>query len=222
MGLPQFKNKTPNKSKLLAYGFKECGEGFIFSTEILEGQFVLKVKVELDGGVSTELTDTVTGEPYTLHLVEGAGGSFVGSVRAEFNAVLDNIARQCFDTRIFKEKYTYLIIDYVREKYGDELEHMWERSPENAVWRRKDNKKWYGAVLTVAKNKLGLDGSEVVEVLDLRMDSQKVVLFVDGKTHFAGYHMNKRHWITVCLDGSVPIEEIYALIDDSYILAKKK
>lgn len=222
MVFTQFKHKTPNKTKLLSYGFEERGEELIFNTQILEGQFALTVKVNLGGEVLTELTDTATDEPYTLHLVEGAGGSFVGSVRAEFNGVLEDIAKTCFDTQIFKEEQTHLIIDYVREKYGDEPEYLWERFPENAVWRRKDNKKWYGAVLTVARNKLGLDGGQIAEVLDLRMDSQKIPQFVDGKTHFAGYHMNKTHWITVCLDGSVPIEEIYSLIDDSYVLAKKK
>ena len=33
-----------------------------------------------------------------------------------------------------------------------------------------------------------------------------------------GYHMNKRHWNTVILDGSIPQTEILAMIDDSYAL----
>ena len=31
-----------------------------------------------------------------------------------------------------------------------------------------------------------------------------------------GYHLNKRHWNTVVLDGSVPAEELAELIDHSY------
>ena len=38
--------------------------------------------------------------------------------------------------------------------YCDELEFLWQKFPDNAVWRRKDNKKWYGALLTVSKEKL--------------------------------------------------------------------
>ena len=34
----------------------------------------------------------------------------------------------------------------------------------------------------------------------------------------AGYHLNKRHWNTVTLDGSVPGDELGAWIDDSYEL----
>jgi len=34
----------------------------------------------------------------------------------------------------------------------------------------------------------------------------------------AGYHMNKEHWNTIVLDGSVPEAEILAWIDESYDL----
>ncbi|TMR10876.1 MmcQ/YjbR family DNA-binding protein [Nonomuraea turkmeniaca] len=33
-----------------------------------------------------------------------------------------------------------------------------------------------------------------------------------------GYHLNKRHWNTVALDGSVPDEELLELIEHSYEL----
>ena len=37
-----------------------------------------------------------------------------------------------------------------------------------------------------------------------------------------GYHMNKRHWNTVKIDGAVPDELIYSWIDDSYDLIVQK
>jgi len=33
-----------------------------------------------------------------------------------------------------------------------------------------------------------------------------------------GYHMNKKHWNTIVLDGSIPDEEIFAMTSDSYDL----
>ena len=33
-----------------------------------------------------------------------------------------------------------------------------------------------------------------------------------------GYHMNKRHWNTIVLDGSIPDAELCAMIDESYAL----
>ncbi len=33
-----------------------------------------------------------------------------------------------------------------------------------------------------------------------------------------GYHMNKKHWNTVTIDGSIPDKEIFAMIDHSFEL----
>jgi predicted DNA-binding protein (MmcQ/YjbR family) len=39
-----------------------------------------------------------------------------------------------------------------------------------------------------------------------------------------GYHMNKKHWNTVTLDGSIPPQELRRMIDHSYeqVLARTK
>jgi predicted DNA-binding protein (MmcQ/YjbR family) len=36
-----------------------------------------------------------------------------------------------------------------------------------------------------------------------------------------GYHMNKQHWNTITLDGSIPDDEILAMVDHSYELVVK-
>jgi predicted DNA-binding protein (MmcQ/YjbR family) len=45
------------------------------------------------------------------------------------------------------------------------------------------------------------------------------------ETHAAvlpGYHLNKRHWNTVIIDGSLPDEAIHGMIEDSYDLVVSK
>lgn len=37
-----------------------------------------------------------------------------------------------------------------------------------------------------------------------------------------GYHMNKKHWNTVIVDGSIPREELKEFIKDSYTLVAPK
>ncbi|PZP52049.1 MAG: MmcQ-like protein [Pseudopedobacter saltans] len=37
-----------------------------------------------------------------------------------------------------------------------------------------------------------------------------------------GYHMNKKHWNTIVLDGSLPRKLLKEMIDDSYDLVKPK
>lgn len=36
-----------------------------------------------------------------------------------------------------------------------------------------------------------------------------------------GYHLHKKHWNTVTLDGSIPDDEIRSMIDDSYDLVAR-
>jgi predicted DNA-binding protein (MmcQ/YjbR family) len=112
------------------------------------------------------------------------------------------------------------VIQYARDSYGDELEFLWQRFSDNAILRRKDTNKWYAALLVLSKRKLGLNPDETIDILDLRMNPEDAEIVLDGCKYFPGYHMNKKHWFTICLDGSVPLEEIYQRIDASYALSK--
>ena len=213
-----FQYKKPNFQKLAKFGFTQSGDTYFYAVEILDGQFELRVNISADE-VKTELIDLACDEPYTLHLVEEASGAFVGAVRAEYERVLTEISEKCFEREVFKSEYAKRLIEYVREQYGDEPEYLWEKFPENAVWRRKDNKKWYGAILSTDGKKFGREG--IAEILDLRMETEKLENIVDDKNYFRGWHMNKKHWFTVILDGSVPIEEIFRFLDESYLLSNK-
>ena len=55
--------------------------------------------------------------------------------------------------------------------------------------------------------------------ISLKCDPMEALFLRDMYTAVTpGYHLNKRHWNTVTLDGSVPETELRRLIDDSYIL----
>ncbi|MDE5601596.1 MAG: MmcQ/YjbR family DNA-binding protein [Clostridia bacterium] len=215
-----YKNKKANFDKLIKYGFTLADNAYVLQRDMMDGQFSLRVKVT-DTDIETEVLDLATNEPYTLFLVSEAVGSFVGAIRTEYQEIMLDIAERCFDDYIFKSEYTQSVINYVTDKYGDSLEFLWEKFTDNAVWRRKDNQKWYAAILTVKKDRLGFGSDEKIEVIDLRYNADKIDELVDNVKIFRGYHMNKKHWITICLDGSVELSEIYALIDNSYLLAKK-
>ncbi len=217
-----FKKVCVNLEKLKSYGFTESEKGFSYSVPICEGQFNFLVTVSREGEVSAKVIDAISSDEYFLHLVENSTGEFVGKVRAEYERVLIDVRDKCFDTEIFKCGQTQLVIDYVRECYGDEPEYLWEKFPTDAVWRRKDNKKWYGIIMTVKRNKLGLSGDDDAEILDLRISPDEIEKVVDDTHFFRGYHMNKKSWFTICLNEGVPTETITDFIDASYCLALKK
>lgn len=59
--------------------------------------------------------------------------------------------------------------------------------------------------------------------INLKCDPEEAqILRRMHKSIIPGYHMNKEHWNTVILDGSLPDELIYKLIDDSYDLVVKE
>lgn len=216
-----FKNKKLIRIKLKEFGFKKNGNKFLYQENIMNGEFMVKIEISEPNNVKTQTLETETGDLYTLHLTD-SDGTFVGKVREEYNNLLHKIALNCFENTVFKFKDTYKVIDYVKKKYGDDVEYLWEKFPENAIARRKDNSKWYLALLTVGKNRLGFDSEELVEVIDLRVDKDVLPELIKQDNIFPGYHMNKKHWISILLDGSVDIKKIYEFIDQSYILAKNK
>ena len=59
--------------------------------------------------------------------------------------------------------------------------------------------------------------------LNLKCDPDEAVMLRDiFPSIIAGYHMNKRHWNTVILDGSVPLGEIERMTDNSFLLVVDK
>lgn len=216
-----FKNRKLNIQKLLAFGFEETDNGYTYNCDLICGQMKLTVAVSQDKRTYTEVIDNSSGEEYVLHRVPSASGAFVGKVKTEYESILEEISSKCFEPDVFKSEQSKAVIAYVRKSYGDELEFLWQKFPDNAVVRRKDNKKWYAAILTVSRRKLGFDSDEKVEILDLRMTPEDIQMMIDGVKYFSGYHMNKKHWITVCLDGTMPFAEISRRIDESYNLAVK-
>jgi len=109
---------------------------------------------------------------------------------------------------------------FIEEQYGAEPEYLWAKYPEYAVFRRQDNRKWFAVLMNVPKKKLGLEGEEVVEILDLKCDPKLIGALRKNQGFLPAYHMSKENWITVLLDGSVSMEELEPLLDMSYGLAK--
>lgn len=97
-----------------------------------------------------------------------------------------------------------------------EMEDSYEDYPFDevtAVMRHKTNKKMFALVGT-------LDGRLYVNLKSIPAKAD----FLRKVYHdiIPGYHMNKTHWNTIYIDGDVPIEEIKAMIADSYDLIKPK
>ncbi|HSW54946.1 MAG TPA: MmcQ/YjbR family DNA-binding protein [Ignavibacteriaceae bacterium] len=55
--------------------------------------------------------------------------------------------------------------------------------------------------------------------INLKCDPEKAIEIREGyEAVQPGYHMNKKHWNTISIDGSVPAKKIFEWIDNSYRL----
>ena len=74
--------------------------------------------------------------------------------------------------------------------------------------------------MMIDKSKLGLSEHGNIEIIDLKDKPESVEKRLDNQKYFEAYHMNKKHWFTVCLDGSLSDDELFHLIDLSYVITK--
>ena len=85
------------------------------------------------------------------------------------------------------------------------------------MFRHKDNRKWYGLVMDIPRSRLGLSGEAIVDVLNVKLGDpllRDLLIRQDG--YFPGYHISRGNWVSILLNGSVPIEDICRQIDNSY------
>lgn len=212
------------KEKLIKFGFKEdiSSDVSLFTIRIFNENkdFFLEVKVTDYRSLEAKLYDAVTEEEYTLHLNPKAQGKFVGELRSFYISALDGIVKGCSDNEPFKTHQAKEIRKFIKEEYGTELEFLWDDSPDCAIMRREDNGKWYGAILTCKRKTLSGSGEGKVEVLNLKAKPEVVDKLIKRNGFFRAYHMNKKLWFSVMLDGGVDFEEIKGLIKESFVLIK--
>ncbi len=111
------------------------------------------------------------------------------------------------------------VFEFIADCFCDAPEYLFMDS-DTAVFRKGAKKKWYAVVMVISKRKLNINSDEKVEVLNVKLDPNDIALLIDHKGYFPAYHMNKKHWCTIVLDGTVDTDEICFRIEQSYNLVK--
>ena len=214
-----FKSYQFNQEKARAYGFLESSGVWTYSCQILQGDFVMVVSITADN-VCFQVFDRETGDLYPQVHMESMRGSFVASVREACLEILYQIRKACFDVQDFICPQTKRIMTQVQEQYGNQLEYLWEKSPDTAVLRHEGNQKWYAVLMKISWGKLEKSREGIVEAVNLKHDQVSGLLSQKGI--YPAFHMNKRYWISVTLDGTLSDSAILELIEKSWNLTSKK
>ena len=212
------KNRIINYNKLIDYGFIKNNDKYIYETLICSNSF--KVLIIIDITCTSKVIDNQTNEEYLLVDIN-TSGNYVGKVKEEYENIINDFIENCTYLEIFKNKQSKEIIKYIKNKYNDELEFLW-KDLDCAIWRNKKNKKWYGLLMKITKDKLGLKSNEEIEIINVQYPKEYQEQIVDNKTVFKAYHMNKQRWISIILDSNIKTYEIFNLIDQSYNISGGK
>ena len=110
------------------------------------------------------------------------------------------------------------IAAYALSRYGHTPDTPFSGLPGSAVLRHPENRKWYAVFLRVSREKLGLKGEGEAEILNVKTDPVMLGSLLASPGILPAYHMQKGSWVSVLLDGSVPIEQAEFLLNISFSL----
>lgn len=108
------------------------------------------------------------------------------------------------------------IMQYIQGKYGTDPEYLWKRFPGYAVFRQPASRKWFAIVADIPRKRLKLEGDGLIDMMDVKCGPIMIGSLLAQEGYCPAYHMSKSTWITIILDGTVPDEEIYPLLELSF------
>jgi len=110
------------------------------------------------------------------------------------------------------------VIAYVKEKYGAPPENLWIRYPNYAIFRHEDSGKWFALMMDVEKSKLGLPGDETVDILNVKLSDPILADLLVGQPGYCrGYHIARGNWLSLLMDGTLPLADLCRWVDESYL-----
>ncbi|MBP5270851.1 MAG: MmcQ/YjbR family DNA-binding protein [Clostridia bacterium] len=213
------KGRCFDPGKLEKYGFVFEGGSGLLRVPIMDGAFTLEVIASDSGEIDTRVFDAFDGEEYQLYKTS-AGGLFVGAVREAISAELEKIADACAKKSDFRFTQTHRLLGFLRKEGLCEPEDLFGDDPPTAVLRRADSRKWFGIIMTVARGKVdGSPSRDLCEVVNFRVPKEECPELLTRRGYYPAWHMNKKSWFSVILDGTVPDGELFDAAAKSFALA---
>ena len=211
-----FKRTVVNYNKLKEYGFQKDNNIYKYEKIFLNNEFKAIIIIDNKGFVSGKVMDLQIDEEYTNIRTEMTG-EFVNNVRESYKDILIDIRKHCFEANYFISNQANRINKYIKEKYNNEPEFLWNKFPGYAVYRNENNNKWYGIIMNLDLSKLDT-GSGEVEIINVKLDEIKIQKLIKKHGFYEAYHMSKTDWISIILNDTLKDEDILSLLDESYNL----
>ena len=115
------------------------------------------------------------------------------------------------------------IINFALSLEGAMADKPFPEDFDTTVLRHADTGKWFGIIMHISGNKVGLSPDIKVDVMNVKCKPEDTFTAREISSGILpAYHMNKKHWISILLNGTVERELTEALLENSYELTKKK
>lgn len=114
------------------------------------------------------------------------------------------------------------VLTFVDEQYGVEPEFPFADDDYTAVFRHPASEKWFGIMMGVRSEKVGLPAGKTVDVLNVKLPPDLVGFPLAEEGILPAYHMNKRTWISILLDGRVDEDKVFFFLESSYLTVTPK
>ncbi|MBR0391478.1 MAG: MmcQ/YjbR family DNA-binding protein, partial [Oscillospiraceae bacterium] len=86
-----------------------------------------------------------------------------------------------------------------------------------AIFRHTDSGKWFAVFIAKTRSEFGLAGEGEAEIVSLKIrDPLLADMLIQQEGYLHGYPSVRWNWGSVVLDGTVPVEDICRLMDESY------
>ena len=226
---------------------------YIYTEQFMDGDLTAVIKIMPDGRVVNSVIDADSGDEYYPMNIEAHTGSYVGQAREEYKALLERVAGKCFDDVPFVCDQANRIASKISARFGVEPEFPFHErgsaskslqpSTDSAVFRHKDNGRWFAIVMTIKREKLekysgagdearsstipdermnpdhsSADPDDRINVMNVKIYPEELEALLREPGLYRCYHMNKKQWITIALDDECTDDRIMELLECSFRL----
>ena len=182
-------------------------EGKVFPSQ-MEGFYFQVVSASKKQGLEMIALDEVN-ERYQLFDIPTTSSSIAQALREEASELAFQwMHPEQSDIEEARQKWTKWMIENIVPYYGNPFEKT-----EAMGFMVEDKGKWYGLMMEVPLQKLGVASQANALILNVKIHPEDKERLITTDGVYEAYHMNKKHWISialnVCTDDALIKECIY-------------
>lgn len=210
-----FSHYSIDEKKLMAYGFEPQGHTLIYTLDLAAENF--RIVITYDRALSGKIIDMAFGEEYVNFRMDSATG-YSAEIRNKFEALLLDIRDKCCKNQYFQSEQARRINEFIYETYDVMPEFLWSNIPSYAAFRKKQGGKWFAVIGSVPRCKVdpASRSAQDVEVINVKVDKDKINALLAQDGIYPAFHMNKKYWVSIILDNTLADTDIQRMVGESY------